>query len=109
MCERDLNPSLFDTILAICSAAGFSPEIIHRSSGWPSVLTLVESGEGIALVPSAVRYLATPGLVFCELEAPTTYVGISIAWNPKRESPVVDNFLQLVRKNKDRIQKSRLS
>ena len=107
MCERDLNPSLFDCILAICSAAGFAPEIIHRSSGWPSVLTLVESGEGIALVPSGVRYLATPGLVFSELEAPASYVGISIAWDPKRESPVLDDFLELVRKNKAHIQKSR--
>jgi DNA-binding transcriptional LysR family regulator len=107
MLERDSNPTLFDSVLSLCSGAGFAPEITYRSSGWPSLLTLVESGEGIALVPSGVRYLATPGLVFCELEAPTTSVGVSIAWNPARESAVLLNFLELVRKNKDRIRKPR--
>jgi DNA-binding transcriptional LysR family regulator len=107
MCERRLIPSLFDSILALCSSAGFSPEIVHQSSGWPSVLTLVESGEGIALVPSGVRYLATPGLVFCEMEPETLHAGISIAWNPDRETPIVKGFLDLVRQNKDRIQKIR--
>ena len=107
MLERDLNPTLFDSILALCSAAGFAPEITHRSSSWPSVLTLVESGEGIALVPSGVRYLATPGLVFCDLAAPTTSVGVSIAWNPERESAVLLAFLKLVRENKDRIRNPR--
>ena len=107
MLERDLNPTLFDSILALCSGAGFAPEITHRSSSWPGVLTLVESGEGIALVPSGVRYLATPGLVFCDLEPPTTHVGISIAWNPERESVVLLDFLKLVRENKDRIRNPR--
>jgi DNA-binding transcriptional LysR family regulator len=123
LCERALTPALFDSILALCSAAGFSPEIAHQSSGWPSVLTLVESGEGIALVPSGARYLATPGLVFFPLaprtraqtdaqteaqhEDPPAHVGISVAWNPARESPILQDFLQLLRKNKPRIQKLR--
>jgi DNA-binding transcriptional LysR family regulator len=105
MCERRLFPSLFDSTVALCSTAGFSPDIVNQSSGWPSVLTLVESGEGIALVPSGVRHLATPGLVFRELTPPSIHVGISIVWNPIRENPIVNDFLDLVRKNKDRIQK----
>ncbi|WP_263382278.1 LysR family transcriptional regulator [Granulicella arctica] len=107
MLEREQNPTIFDSILALCSGAGFSPEIAHRSLGWPSILTLVESGEGIALVPSGVRYLATSGLVFSELEPQDTHVGISIAWNPERESPIVQQFLDLVRENKDQIQTRR--
>lgn len=109
MCERRLTPSLFDGILSLCSSAGFSPNIVHQSSGWPSVLTLVESGEGVALVPSGVRYLATHGLVFCELEPASLHVGISIAWNSERASPIVEGFLQLVRQSKERIQKNRQS
>ncbi len=105
--ERRLSPALFDGVIALCSSAGFSPEISHQSSEWPSVLTLVESGEGIALVPSGVRYLATPGLVFSELEPRGTYAGVSVAWNPDRDSPILQAFLQLVQKNKERIQKSR--
>ncbi|NYF78187.1 LysR family transcriptional regulator [Granulicella arctica] len=97
MCERKVTPALFDNILALCSAAGFSPEIAHTSTTWSSVLTLVESGEGIAFVPSGTRYLATPGIVFCELELQNASVGISVAWNPRFEGPVLMDFLQLVR------------
>ena len=113
MLERQLNPSLFDSVLALCSGAGFAPEIAHQASGWPSVLTLVESGEGIALVPSGVRYLATPGLVFSPLELPPgtepAYAGVSIAWNPERESPILQGFLELLRQNKPGIQRRNMS
>ena len=111
LCERALNPALFDSILGLCSAAGFAPEIANQTSGWPSVLTLVESGEGIALVPSGVRYLATPGLVFSPLEpqlgSAPAYVGLSVAWNPTRENLILPGFLELVRKSKPRIRQLR--
>ena len=106
MCDRDVTPVLFDSILALCSAAGFSPNIVNSSPSWPGVLTVVASGEGVALVPAGVHHLRTPGLVFVELKPPTTHVGLSLAWNPQNEGPVVRNFLKLVRANKDRISRS---
>ena len=57
LCDRHMTPALFDGIVALCSAAGFSPNIVNTSATWSGVLTLVESGEGVALVPSGVRYL----------------------------------------------------
>jgi DNA-binding transcriptional LysR family regulator len=96
----------FDSILALCSAAGFSPRIVNTSATWAGVLTLVESGEGVALVPSGVRYLRTPGVAFSPLVPHTTHVGLAIAWNPQNESPIQEGFLRLVRENKERIQRS---
>jgi len=106
MCERASTPALFDSILALCSKAGFSPHIVNTSSAWPGVLTLVESGEGIAMVPSGVRYLRTPGVTFATIEPETTHIGISIAWNPENRGPIQRDFLKLVLANKDRIQAS---
>jgi DNA-binding transcriptional LysR family regulator len=103
LCEREVTPALFDSILALCSAAGFAPQIVNSSSTWSSVLTLVESGEGIALVPSGARYLATPGIVFSEIEPQTTHVGVSVAWNPQNEGPILRDFLKLVREDRYRI------
>jgi DNA-binding transcriptional LysR family regulator len=105
MCERAVTPALFDSILTLCNSAGFSPNIVNSSSAWPGVLTLVESGEGIALVPSGVRYLRTPGLVFAKLKPDTTHAGLSVVWDPRNEGPVVMDFLKLVRANKERIRK----
>jgi DNA-binding transcriptional LysR family regulator len=106
MCERQVTPTLFDSIVALCSSAGFSPHIINTSATWAGVLTLVESGEGVALVPSGVRHLRTPGVAFCPLIPQVTYVGIAVAWNPRNEGPIQHDFLRLVRENKERIQRS---
>lgn len=106
MCERSVTPALFDGILGLCSKAGYSPHIVNTSTSWPGVLTLVESGEGIAMVPSGVRYLRTPGVTFATIEPETTHIGISIAWNPENENPIQRDFLRLVRANKERIRES---
>ena len=106
LCDRQMTPGLFDGIVALCSAAGFSPNIVNTSSTWSGVLTLVESGEGIALVPSGVRYLRPPGVVISPLVPQNLYMGLSVAWNPQNEDPIQQNFLRLVRENKDRIQRT---
>ncbi len=106
MCERSVTPTLFDGILALCSKAGYSPNIVNTSSTWSGVLTLVESGEGIAMVPSGARHIRTPGVRFATIEPETTHVGISIAWNPEHEGPIQRDFLKLVMENKERINKS---
>ncbi len=105
MCDRSVTPTLFDSILALCTAAGFSPAIVNTSTTWSGVLTLVESGEGIALVPSGVRHLRTPGLIFTQILPQTAYAGLSVAWDPRNEDPVLLSFLRLVRANKDRIRR----
>ncbi len=103
MSDRSANPTLFDLILGMCTRAGFSPNVVNSSATWSGVLTLVESGEGIGLVPSGVRYLSTPGLVFVDVVPETEHIGLSITWDPRNEGPVVQNFLRLIRANKERI------
>ena len=106
LCERRVTPALFDGILGICSAAGFSPEIVNTSETWAGVLTLVESGEGIALVPAGVRHLRTRGVIFRHLEPETVRVGVSLVWNPENLGIIQQDFMALVRANKDRIRHS---
>jgi len=106
LCDRQMTPALYDSIVALCTATGFSPNIVNTSATWPSVLTLVESGEGIAFVPSGVRYLRPSGVVFSHLVPQELYMGLSVAWNPHNEDPIQQNFLRLVRENKDRIQRT---
>lgn len=106
LCDRQMTPALFDGVLALCNAAGFSPHIVNTPETWPSVLTLVESGEGVAFVPSGVRYLCPPGVVMSPLVPQKLHMGLSVAWNPANETPAQQNFLRLIRENKERIQRS---
>lgn len=106
LCDRHMTPGLFDGIVALCSDAGFSPNIVNTSSTWSGVLTLVESGEGVALVPSGIRYLRSPGVAVSNLVPQELYMGLAVAWNPENEGPILRNFLRLVHDNKDRIQRT---
>src|SRR5207244_11931840 len=43
-------PDLFDTIVGLCSRAGFTPRVVNEADMMQTVLTLVEADEGVALV-----------------------------------------------------------
>ena len=106
LAERLANPILFDSILTMCGAKGFSPTVVNTSSTWSGVLTLVEAGEGIALVPAGVRQLRIRGLAFCRLSPETLFVGLAAVWNPQHVGLALEAFLQLLRENKERIQRT---
>jgi DNA-binding transcriptional LysR family regulator len=74
--------------------------VVNTSATWPGVLTLVESGEGVALVPSGVRYLRPRGVVISPLVPQKLYMGLAVAWNPENQGPILQDFLCLVRENK---------
>lgn len=94
---RESSPSLFGKILALCSEAGFSPQIVSTGVAWASVVLLVEAGEGIAILPSNLQHGASKNLAFCPLTDRGAAIGLVIAWSPQREGPVLKAFLNLVR------------
>ena len=96
LCYRQITPAIFDGVVALCSAAGFSPNIVNTSATWSGVLTLVESGEGVALVPSGVRYLRPSGVVISPLVPQNLHMGLAVAWNPENEGPILQDFLNAV-------------
>ena len=103
---RNVSPVLFDDIVAMVSAAGHKPRIANTSETWSGVLTLVQAGEGIALVPAGVRNLQARDLSFQKLVPNTLSLGLVVAWNPRNTGPALLDFLTLVRENRDRIQRS---
>jgi DNA-binding transcriptional LysR family regulator len=104
--DRSASPALFDVIISLCRKAGFSPRIANTSSVWSGVLTLVEAGEGIGLVPLGLRHMMSSRLVFCPLQASTASISLVLAWRPETENIIQQSFLDLVREFKPQIQHS---
>ncbi len=100
---RPNSPVIFDSIVALFTTEGSSPEIVNTSATWSGVLTLVEAGEGIALVPAGVRHLRTKGLSFSKLTPNSLSLGLSVVWNPNNKSVALQDFLALLRENRSRI------
>ncbi|HTR07437.1 MAG TPA: LysR family transcriptional regulator [Paraburkholderia sp.] len=61
---RSVSPHYHDQIIATCVEAGFSPQIRHEARLWQTVVTMVEFGMGIALVPAALAPMGGERAVF---------------------------------------------
>jgi DNA-binding transcriptional LysR family regulator len=56
-----------DVIRVACSAAGFTPNVAHRSGDWTAIMAMVSAGLGVAVVPRLAQDLPPPGVVIRRL------------------------------------------
>ena len=94
---RDGAPAVFDSIIAMCRKAKFSPRIADTPSSWQAVLTVVEAGEGIALVPECVQHLRAPDVVFRPLLPRGCRMDAIVAWRRADSNAMLEGFLMLLR------------
>lgn len=99
--HQESAPSLFGKVLALCSQAGFSPQIVSTGGAWAGVTMLVEAGEGIAILPGNVQHAASKNLIFCPLTDHGAAIELVMAWSKERENPVLQAFIDLVRAYED--------
>lgn len=101
--QRDCAPALFDAILALCKRAKFSPRLAGSPTQWQSLLTLVEAGEGVSLVPACVHQLKSNGVLFRKLLDRGCESDVVVAWRHDESDAIRDGFLDLLRKNRPEI------
>jgi DNA-binding transcriptional LysR family regulator len=76
---KDGSAAYMSMMLA-CQQAGFTPHIVQEASHAQTILALVESGLGVALVPNPWKDLVPRDVVFISLEGmPTSEMGIAFA------------------------------
>jgi DNA-binding transcriptional LysR family regulator len=83
--------------LEICRQAGFVPRIVRESAPMVSVIGLVASGIGIALVPSMARRLQMADVRYVRLKDKHAHMDFAFAWNRDQFSPVLKTFLGVAR------------
>jgi DNA-binding transcriptional LysR family regulator len=103
---RESAPELFDAIVGLCRKAKFSPKIADTPRMWQSVLTMVEAGEGVALVPACVQHLRADGIAFKALYDRNCSVDVVLAWRDNEPDAIRDGFLNLLRKNRGEIERT---
>jgi len=82
---RPIGSGLYDTILAACQQAGFTPRIAQEAPQMASVISLVAAGFGISLVPASMRHVHTEGVRFLPLRGPAPRALLDLAY--RRHSP----------------------
>ncbi|HEY1950661.1 MAG TPA: LysR substrate-binding domain-containing protein [Bryobacteraceae bacterium] len=102
---REGAPELFDAIIGFCKKAKFSPRVVDSPSLWQTVLTLVEAGEGVSLIPACVKQLRSNGVVFQMFSDRCRLLDVVLAWRQEEPSAIRDGFLRLLRKNLPEIER----
>ena len=95
--RRPLGPGLYDTIIAACHGAGFSPEVGQEAPRILSTLNLVAAGLGVSLVPASLQRLQMDGVVYRRLtDSPHLKAPINVAYRNGEHSAAVHTFIALV-------------
>ena len=78
------------SMMHACSSAGFTPNIVQEASQAQTMLALVESGLGVALVPNVWQHLAVRAVRFKRLEdLPLNNIGLALAYRKEEEDSVL--------------------
>lgn len=93
MFARHVSPVYFDALTAVCLAHGFSPRVLHEVRSVASQVAFVGCGQGIALVPAAMKSFAPDNVVVRPLTERIRVVTTAMAWNSARENPLIDQVI----------------
>lgn len=87
---------LHEAILAACRKARFSPRLAQTPSVITTVLSYVEAGAGIGIIPESVAMLGAEGPLAFRPLVPEHGVDVVMVWNDEQGSPAAGAFRALV-------------
>jgi DNA-binding transcriptional LysR family regulator len=92
--------ALRSTAMLACQQAGFLPIITQEAVQIQTVLALVDSGLGVALVPSIVQRFVSDNIVYRSFATPppAAAIGLALAYRADRESAAASRFRMLASK-----------
>ena len=95
MFARAASPSYYETVLALCVTAGFTPHTRHEVRHWLSVAALVSQGLGVAIVPACLSRSGLAGTRFIGFEHEARSVSQAI-WPAEGRTPLQESAMRLV-------------
>ena len=101
--HRKGAPGLFDEVIASCRRVGFSPRVVNEPNFMATVITLVESGLGVSLVPRCVRSLNRPHVAIRSITPKSAPIPLNAVWRKSDKNPALTAFLDILRESTSRI------
>jgi len=98
MVPREIAPGLYDIVAGLAARAGFSPNVAQEAIQMQTVVSLVSSGLGAAIVPGSVANLGRHGVVYRELADRHPRLDLWLAWPRGALGAAAADFLSLARR-----------
>lgn len=102
---RAIGPGLYDSIIASCQRAGFSPTLGQEAPQLPSIVYLVAAGFGVSIVPQSIEQIRANGIAYIEIEGEAPRAPISVAYRRDDRSTTVRNFVALTRRHSHHVER----
>ncbi len=96
---RQLAPGLYDPIIAICQAAGFSPHVVQECIQMQTIVSLVSANMGVSILPASIQEAQRQGVVYRPISASVSVdklATIAIVWRMNDNSPTIQRLLEIV-------------
>lgn len=89
-------------VLAACHAAGFTPRIVQEASQMLTILTLVASGLGVAVVPGAMKAMHLDNVSFVEISnaRKLLHYDLALASPSNRRNAMIKAFVEIARRGR---------
>ncbi len=97
MIPRDIAPGLYDIVAGLAARAGVSLNIAQEAIQMQTVVSLVSSGLGAAIVPASVANLGRRGVAYRELADPHPRLDLWLAWRRGALDGPAREFVALAR------------
>ena len=94
--SSDYSNFYYDQIIGICRDAGFSPKIQHKSVHALTIFKLVESGLGVAIVPTSIQEGYEINVRFMEIPDIPQFTELVVIWKTGNRNPVLKQVLALI-------------
>lgn len=90
---RAIGPGLYDSVLAACHAAGFSPDLGQEASQIVSIIPMVAAGFGVSVIPRSVSLTGSEGVVYRPIAQGIPLAPIAVAIRADDHSALIKAFL----------------
>ena len=94
---RRWAPGFYDSIVRLCHAAGFTPNIVQETGEMYTAISLVAAGSGIAILPQSVVLAQSKNVVMKKLPSSVAISEIAIAVRKDDSSPLTEAFVTMAR------------
>ena len=98
MAPREIAPGLHDIVAAVTSRAGFAPRVAQEAIQMQTVVSLVSSGLGVAIVPASVANLGRRGVIYREIADVHPRLDLWLAWRRGALGTAAREFVQHARR-----------
>ena len=98
MVPREIAPGLYDIVSGLAARAGFSLNVAQEAIQMQTVVSLVSSGLGAAVVPSSVANLGRRGVVYRKLADRHPTLELWLAWRAGSTAGAAAEFIAQARR-----------